>query len=178
MNKNNNKFSLKEKVINTFVSISHKQDHDKINFNYNKKLSVNDIWNVSMHSADIKNKEILNKILSNKNYSKIFYNFFKKQSELHMPQSIAASSNIKNRKANDFEIHLNQSNKDNEIIYLKIIVKKKIDKTLKNLYVGKDNNFESIDLPKIIDKQAQIMIKKSDKIYQMVVDPDTEIFIR
>jgi len=91
---------------------------------------------------------------------------------------MAASSNIKNRKTKDFEIHLNQSNKDNDIIYLKIIVKKKIDKTLKNLYVGKDNNFESIDLPKIIDKQAQIMIKKSDKIYQMVVDPDTEIFIR
>ena len=178
MTKKSNEFSMKEKLINTFVSISHKEDHGKINFNYNKKLSVNDIWNVSMHSADLENKEILNKILSNKNYSKIFYNFFKKYSDLYMPQSMAASSNIKNRKTKDFEIHLNQSNKDNDIIYLKIIVKKKIDKTLKNLYVGKDNNFESIDLPKIIDKQAQIMIKKSDKIYQMVVDPDTEIFIR
>ena len=178
MNKKNNEFSLKEKVINTFVSISHKQDHDKINFNYDKKLSVNDIWNVSMCSTDKNNKEILNNILSNKNYSKIFYNFFKQQSDIYMPQSIAASSNIKNRKANDFEIYLNQSNKDNEIIYLKIIVKKKIDKTLKNLYVGKDNHFVNIDLPKIIDKQVQIMIKKSDKIYKMVVDPDTEIFIR
>ena len=102
---------MKEKLINTFVSISHKEDHDKINFNYNKKISVNEIWNVSMHSEDIKNKEILTEILSNKNYSKIFYNFFKKYSDLYMPQSMAASSNIKNRKTKDFEIHLNQSNK-------------------------------------------------------------------
>ena len=57
MNKKNNEFSLKEKVINTFVSISHKQDHGKIHFNYDKKLSVNDIWNVSMYSADKKIKK-------------------------------------------------------------------------------------------------------------------------
>ena len=60
--KKSNEFSMKEKLINTFVSISHKEDHGKINFNYNKKISVNEIWNVSMHSEDIKNKEILTEI--------------------------------------------------------------------------------------------------------------------
>ena len=51
-------------------------------------------------------------------------------------------------------------------------------KSIKKLYVGNDNVFESLDLLEFIDNQTQVMIKQTNRIYKLIIDPNVEIFIR
>jgi len=53
-----------------------------------------------------------------------------------------------------------------------------IDKKLKYLYVGKNNNFVSKELPVMINNEFQFMLNSDDKFFTLLKDPDTEIFIR
>ena len=53
-----------------------------------------------------------------------------------------------------------------------------MDKSIKKLYVGNEDVFESLDLSEFIDNQTQVMIKQSDHIYKLIIDPNVEIFIR
>ena len=63
-------------------------------------------------------------------------------------------------------------------IYLNIILNETIEKSIKKLYVGNEDVFESLDLLEFIDNQTQVMIKQSDHIYKLIIDPNVEIFIR
>ena len=62
--------------------------------------------------------------------------------------------------------------------YINIILNEIIDKSIKKLYVGDEDVFESLDLSEFIDNQTQVMIKQSDRIYKLIIDPNVEIFIR
>ena len=71
-----------------------------------------------------------------------------------------------------------KKNKNNGTIYLNIILNETIEKSVKKLYVGNENVFKSLDLSEFIDNQTQVMIKQTDRIYKLIIDPNVEIFIR
>ena len=75
-------------------------------------------------------------------------------------------------------IVINKSNKNNGTIYINIILNETMDKSIKKLYVGNEDVFESLDLLEFIDNQTQVMIKQTDRIYKLIIDPNVEIFIR
>ena len=52
-----------------------------------------------------------------------------------------------------------------------------IEKKLKYLYVGKNNNFVSKELPVMINNEFQFMLNSDDKFFTLLKDPDTEILL-
>ena len=95
-----------------------------------------------------------------------------------MPKAVAASSEMNVREFDGGKLTINKSNKNNGTIYINIILNEMIDKSIKKLYVGNENVFKSLDLLEFIDNQTQVMIKQSDRIYKLIIDPNVEIFIR
>ena len=102
----------------------------------------------------------------------------KMNSEFYIPQSIAASSILKKRNSPECEIAINTSNKNNEIAYIRLSLKKKIEKKVNYLYACKLNKFTKFKLPNMIDNEVQFMIRKNDPLYALITDPSSEIFIR
>ena len=94
------------------------------------------------------------------------------------PKAVAASSEMNVREFDGGKLTINKSNKNNGTIYINIILNEMIDKSIKKLYVGNENVFKSLDLSEFIDNQTQVMIKQSDHIYKLIIDPNVEIFIR
>ena len=64
------------------------------------------------------------------------------------------------------------------MLYIKLKFLVTIDKKLKYLYVGKNNNFVSKELPGMINNEFQFMLNSDDNFFTLLQDPDTEIFIR
>ena len=64
------------------------------------------------------------------------------------------------------------------MIYVKLKFFVKIDKKIKYLYVGKNNNFLSKDLPQMINNEIQFILNLNDNFFVTLQDPETEIFIR
>ena len=95
-----------------------------------------------------------------------------------MPKAVAASSEMNVREFDGGKLTINKSNKNNKKIYINIILNETMDKSIKKLYVGNKDVFESLDLLEFIDNQTQVMIKQSDHIYKLIIDPNVEIFIR
>ena len=108
----------------------------------------------------------------------MFYSFLKRNSKFFVPKAVAASSEINVREFDGGKLTINKSNKNNGTIYLNIILNETIEKSIKKLYVGYEDVFESLDLLEFIDNQTQVMIKQSDRIYKLIIDPNVEIFIR
>ena len=102
----------------------------------------------------------------------------KSNSKFFVPKAVAASSEMNVREFDGGKLTINKSNKNNGTIYLNIILNETIEKSIKKLYVGNDDVFESLDLLEFIDNQTQVMIKQSDRIYKLIIDPNVEIFIR
>ena len=102
----------------------------------------------------------------------------KMNSELYMPPSIAASSILEKRNSPECEIIINTSNKNDEIVYIRLSLKKKIEKKVNYLYAGKLNKFTKLKLPNMIDNEVQFIVKKNDLLYDLIIDPNSEIFIR
>ena len=95
-----------------------------------------------------------------------------------IPKAVAASSEMNVREFDGGKLTINKSNKNNGTIYLNIILNETIEKSIKKLYVGNEDVFESLDLLEFIDNQTQVMIKQTDRIYKLIIDPNVEIFIR
>ena len=76
------------------------------------------------------------------------------------------------------KIIINHSNKKDDVIYVTLILTRQESKKPKKIYIGRDDLFGSVDLSVFIDNQSQIMIKQTDRFYEMLVDPNMEIFIR
>ena len=95
-----------------------------------------------------------------------------------MPKAVAASSEMNVREFDGGKLTINKSNKNNGTIYINIILNETMDKSIKKLYVGNKDVFESLDLLEFIDNQTQVMIKQTDRIYKLIIDPNVEIFIR
>ena len=108
----------------------------------------------------------------------MFYSFLKTNSKFFIPKAVAASSEMTVREFDGGKLTINKSNKNNGTIYINIILNETMDKSIKKLYVGNEDVFESLDLLEFIDNQTQVMIKQTDRIYKLIIDPNVEIFIR
>ena len=168
----------KENIIDSFVSISHIKDHKENEFETVKKISFNDIYKMSQNIEKFKKTNEFKLIFESKNLTKVFYSFFKRNSKFFVPKDVAASSEMNVREFDGGKLTINKSNKNNRTIYINIILNEMIDKSIKKLYVGNEDVFESLDLLEFIDNQTQVMIKQSDHIYKLIIDPNVEIFIR
>ena len=169
----------KENIIDSFVSISHIKDHKENKFKTVKKISFNDIFKMSQNIEYFQKTNEFKLIFESKNLTKVFYSFLKRNSIFFVPKAVAAASSQMNvREFDGGKLTINKSNKNNEIIYINIILNEIIDKSIKKLYVGKEDVFESLDLLEFIDNQTQVMIKHTDRIYKLIIDPNVEIFIR
>ena len=142
----------------------------------NKKLSIKKIWSC-VQEPEIHSSEVV-EILKDKYLSGIFYAIMKETSSFYFPKVKAASSNSLTRKYKEFEITSFSSKKNTSQFYVKLKFLVTIDKKLKYLYVGKDNNFISKELPEMINNEFQFILNSNDKFFISLQDPDTEIFIR
>ena len=70
----------KDKIINTFVAISHIKDYPELKLNYKKNISFKDLFEISMDPEKFKHTEKYNLIFQNKNLTKVFYSYFKNNS--------------------------------------------------------------------------------------------------
>ena len=168
----------KENIIDSFVSISHIRDHKENGFKTVKKISFNDIYKMSQNIEKFKKTDEFKLIFESKNLTKVFYSFLKRNSNFFVPRAVAASSEMNIREFDGGKITINKSNKNNGTIYINIILYEMMDKSIKKLYVGNEDVFESLDLLEFIDNQTQVMIKQTDHIYKLIIDPNVEIFIR
>ena len=168
----------KDKIINSFVAISHIKDYPELELSYKKKISFKDLYEISKEPEKFKNTKHYNLIFKNKNLTKVFYSYFKNNSQFFIPQARAASTEINRRVFDGGNINIIHSNKKDNIVYINLILDKKIEKKLNKIYLGKGGILKSLDLSDFIDNRCQIMIKQTDDVYNMLVDPNVEIFIR
>ena len=168
----------KENIIDRFVSISNIKDHKENVFKTVKKISFKDIYKMSQNIEKFQKTNEFKLIFESKNLTKVFYSFLKTKSKFFIPKDVAASSEMNVREFHGGKLTINKSNKNNGTIYINIILNEMIDKSIKKLYVGNEDVFKSLDLLEFIDNQTQVMIKQSDRIYKLIIDPNVEIFIR
>ena len=168
----------KENIIDSFVSISHIKDHKKNVFKTVKKISFKDIYKMSQNIEKFQKTNEFKLIFESKNLTKVFYSFLKTNSKFFIPKAVAASSEMTVREFDSGKLTINKSNKNNGTIYINIILNETMDKSIKKLYVGNEDVFESLDLLEFIDNQTQVMIKQTNRIYKLIIDPNVEIFIR
>ena len=168
----------KDNIIDSFISISHIKNHKENEFKTVKKISFNDIYQMSQNIEKFKKTNEFKLIFESKNLTNVFYSFLKSNSKFFVPKAVAASSEINVREFDGGKLTINKSNKNNGTIYLNIILNEPIEKSIKKLYVGNEDVFESLDLLEFIDNQTQVMIKQTNRIYKLIIDPNVEIFIR
>ena len=173
MENNNNYLN---NTLNIFTILNLKDNiKSKKTFN-NNAINVKKLWKLAQNPY-INNPE-LKAVLNDKELSKIFFKILKDTSLFYFPKVRAASSNSLERISKDFEITSFLSKKDQKLIYVKFKFFVKIDKKIKYLYVGKNNNFMFKELPQMINNEIQLILNLNDNFFVLLQDPDTEIFIR
>ena len=163
-------------TLNIFTLLNIKENLANQKLKNHKKINIKKIWNC-VQNPEINSPEI-KAILKNKYQANIFYSIMRETSLFYFPKAKAASTNSPTRKCKDFEITSFSSKKDNDIFYIKLKFLVTIDKKLKYLYVGKNNNFLSKELPEMINNEFQFMLNSDDQFFISLQDPHTEIFIR
>ena len=172
------KLNNKDKISDTFMALNYLN----LSKNYsasrlNSKLNINKVWDVYLNPLKYQNK--INEFLKNKVFSDAYFLILKNEGCIYQEKLNAASNErVFSRSSNEFKIELVKSNKNEDIYYLIIKIINDIDLQLSNLYVICDNETDCIKLPILNDKQAQILIKKSDNFFTLITNPNAEIFIR
>ena len=75
-------------------------------------------------------------------------------------------------------IEIIKSNKDEGMCYLILTFQKEFKLPLSNLYIICNNVTISKKIPSLNNKQAQMILKKDEKLYKLITNPESEIFIR
>ena len=172
------KLNNKDKISDTFMALNYLN----LSKNYsasrlNSKLNINKVWDVYLNPLKYQNK--INEFLKNKVFSDAYFLILKNEGCIYQEKLNAASNErVFSRSSNEFKIELVKSNKNEDLYYLIIKIINDIDLQLSNLYVICDDESDCIKLPILNDKQAQILIKKSDNFFTLITNPNTEIFIR
>ena len=172
------KLNNKDKISDTFMALNYLN----LSKNYsasrlNSKLNINKVWDVYLNPLKYQNK--INEFLKNKVFSDAYFLILKNEGCIYQEKLNAASNErVYSRSSNEFKIEIVKSNKNEDVYYLIIKIINDIDLQLSNLYVICDNNNDCIKLPNFNDKQAQILIKKSDNFFNLITNPNAEIFIR
>ena len=172
------KLNNKDKISDTFMALNYLN----LSKNYsasrlNSKLNINKVWDVYLNPLKYQNK--INEFLKNKVFSDAYFLILKNEGCIYQEKLNAASNErVYSRSSNEFKIEIVESNKNEDVYYLIIKIINDIDLQLSNLYVICDNKSDCIKLPTLNDKQAQILIKKSDNFFTLITNPNAEIFIR
>ena len=172
------KLNNKDKISDTFMALNYLN----LSKNYsasrlNSKLNINKVWDVYLNPLKYQNK--INEFLKNKVFSDAYFLILKNEGCIYQEKLNAASNErVYSRSSNEFKIEIVKSNKNEDVYYLIIKIINDIDLQLSNLYVICDNKTDCIKLPTLNDKQAQILIKKSDNFFTLITNPNAEIFIR
>lgn len=172
------KLNNKDKISDTFMALNYLN----LSKNYsasrlNSKLNINKVWDVYLNPLKYQNK--INEFLKNKVFSDAYFLILKNEGCIYQEKLNAASNEkVYSRSSNEFKIEIVKSNKNEDVYYLIIKIINDIDLQLSNLYVICDNKSDCIKLPTLNDKQAQILIKKSDNFFTLITNPNAEIFIR
>ena len=172
------KLNNKDKISDTFMALNYLN----LSKNYsasrlNSKLNINKVWDVYLNPLKYQNK--INEFLKNKVFSDAYFLILKNEGCIYQEKLNAASNErVYSRSSNEFKIEIVKSNKNEDVYYLIIKIINDIDLQLSNLYVICDNKSDCIKLPTLNDKQAQILIKKSNNFFTLITNPNAEIFIR
>lgn len=171
-----NKGNYLNNTLNIFSILNYKDNINVKKTSSKDKINIKKLWELAQNPYE--KNFYLKIVLNDKELSKIFYKILKDSSLFYFPKVNAASSNSIERKSKDFEIISFSSKKDHKSIYIKLKFFVKIDKRIKNLYVGKNNNFLSKELPRMINNEIQFILNLNDSFFVLLQDPDSEIFIR
>ena len=140
-------------------------------------ISISKIWDVILNPTEYNNE--MRKLLNNPTFAEVFYKILHDENVVYQPKLIAASSDeILERVSNEFKIKIVKSNKDQGTCYLILTLQKEINLPLSNLYIICDNDMVSKKIPPLNNKQAQMIIRKEDKFYNLITNPESEIFLR
>ena len=170
--------SYKEKISNTFLALNF--INLSKDFEGNKKIShvnIRQIWDVILNPNKYDHE--INDLLANKVFSKIFFKIIKKENVVYQPRlAAAASDEVLERTSNEFTIEIVKSNKDDKTFYLILTLLKEFKLPLLNLYVICKSESLCKKITSFNNKQAQMILKKDDKLYKLITNPESEIFIR
>ena len=168
----------KDKISDTFLALNYLNLSKNYTISVDKpKLNINMVWDVFLNPIKYQNQ--INEFLKNKVFADAYFLILKNEGCIYQGKLNAASSErVFSRSSNEFKIEIVKSNKNENVYYLIIKIINDIDLQLSNLYVICDNKSDCIKLPTLNDKQAQILIKKSDNFFTLITNPNAEIFIR
>ena len=143
----------------------------------NDKINIKKVWDVVLNPT--KYEYQINDLLENKIFSKIFFKILDNEDSIYQPKLIAAASDkVFQRSSSEFKIEIVQSNKNKKTFYLILTLLKDFKLPLLNLYVICNNISLCKKISSFNNKQAQMILKKDDQFFDLVTNPETEIFIR
>ena len=168
----------RDDISNTFAAINYINLSKSFNSNEsNDKINIKKVWDVVLNPT--KYEDQINNLLENKIFSKIFFKILDSEDSIHQPKLIAAASDkVFQRSSSDFKIEIVKSNKNKNTFYLILTLLKDFKLPLLNLYVICNNISLCKKISSFNNKQAQMILKKDDQFFDLVTNPETEIFIR
>jgi hypothetical protein len=178
MKKRECRLDSNDRVSNTFLALN----YINISKNYSSleikdKVNIKKVWEVFLNP--IKYEDQINDFLKNKVFAKAYFLILKNEGSIYYPKLSAASNDkVFSRSSNDFEMEIIKSNKSEDVYYLIVRLIKDFKLPLLNLYVICDNKSQCKKLPQFSNKQAQMLIKNTDDFFNLITNPNSEIFIR
>jgi hypothetical protein len=168
----------RENISNAFLAINYinlskiyKSDRN------NDKINIKKVWDVVLNSNKYENQ--INDLLKDKIFSKVFFKILNSECFIYQPKLIAASSDkVFKRFSDDLNIEIIKSNKNSNSYYLIITLLKDFKLPLLNLYVICQNNSLCKKISGFNNKKAQMIINKNDEFFDLITNPEAEIFIR
>jgi len=168
----------RDNISNTFLAINYINLSKSFKANKsNDKINIKKVWDVFLNPTKYEHQ--INDLLENKTFSKIFFKILDNEDSIYQPKLIAAASDkVFKRSSTEFKIEIVQSNKNKKTFYLILTLLKDFKLPLLNLYLICDNVSLCKKISSFNNKQAQMILKKDDQFFNLIINPDTEIFIR
>ena len=165
-------------ISNTFLALNFINISTKFkSSNKTSNINMNKIWDVILNPN--KYDDQINDLLNNPTFSEVFFKILRDNNAIYKPKMIAAASDeVLKRSYPEFKIEIVKSNKDEDIYYLILTFLKELKLPLSNLYIICKNVTISKKIPSLNNKQAQMILKKDEKLYKFITNPESEIFIR
>ena len=167
----------KDKISDLFIAINYINSANYyVSKDKKENLNLRKIWDIFLNPNEYEGE--INKFFKDKNFSNIFYKMLTLEKSLYQPKSIAAASDkIYKRTSKDFDLEIIESNKDKNTVYLLLTLFIEI-KPIFNFYVVCKDQFATHKIPLLNNQKAQILLQKDDEFYNLITNPDAEIFIR
>ena len=167
-----------DNISNTFLALNLINLSGKFKSNNKSSdININTIWDVILNPNQYDDQ--INDLLKNPTFSEVFFKILRDKNAIYQPRMIAAASDeVLKRSYPEFKIEIIKSNKDEGMCYLILTFQKEFKLPLSNLYIICNNETISKKIPSLNNKQAQMILKKDEKLYKLITNPESEIFIR